>query len=232
MCVHVHVYRLKYWFGWVCSTEYSVIYCCLVVRLCLAFCNPLDCSPPGSPPMLNIAKFFLPWFSPTWTSTSFPVQVISSCWSYHRTILFHFICAVLWPCFSLAHFVVLHGFVTIRCDSKCSVNQSVLERQWKSNKGHEDTMKISMSFHGKKFQSLKVICRVLKNYFFFLIANHFLAHEEIPGSKYIVGVKWGLECRRNQIRFILLESLGPKLASERSVAAPSQADFLKDTYRE
>ena len=177
--------------------------------------------------MLNIAKFFLPWFSPTWTSKSLLVQVISSCWSYHRTILFHFICAVLWPCFSLAHLVVLHGFVTIRCDSKCSVNQSVLERQWKSNKGHEDTMKISMSFHGKKFQSLKVICRVLKNYFFVFIANHFLAHEEIPGSKYIVGVKWGLECWRNLIRFILLGSLGPKLASERSVAAPSQADFLR-----
>lgn len=72
-------------------------------------------------------------------------------------------------CVILLLFGTLCGFtwyITSRCDSKCSVKQSVLE----INNDHEDTMKTSMCFHGKRFQLLKSISRVFKD---FLIARHF-----------------------------------------------------------
>ena len=27
---------------------YAVVHCCLLIKLCMTLCNPLDCSPPGS----------------------------------------------------------------------------------------------------------------------------------------------------------------------------------------
>jgi len=43
--------------------------------------------------------------------------------------------------------------------------------QLKCNNVHEDTMKISMCFHGKRFQLLKSVSRVFNDFFF--IARHF-----------------------------------------------------------
>ena len=44
----IKICALKHWSVYMCVYVYVCMHTCLVAQLCPTFCNPTDCSPPGS----------------------------------------------------------------------------------------------------------------------------------------------------------------------------------------